>query len=143
MLQLKSVPLKRIVAFQTFLRISWWKTMIQICIEPHFKAFCMMNLQYEIRICQKKYNIGTMTMSIFIRAVIDHMTSYNLNWPKINLWEQYFVFSCALDHILENCIPMIYKIRYILEELYVAVIWIISRLIIYIDQLNTALVTKS
>ena len=35
--------------------------MIQICIEPHFKAFCMMNLQYEIRICQKKYNTGTMT----------------------------------------------------------------------------------
>ena len=30
-----------------------------------------------------------------------------------------------------------YKIRYILEELYVAVIWVLSRLIIYIDQLNT------
>ena len=44
----------------------------------------------------------------------------------------YFVFFCALDHILK----IFYKIRYILEELYVAVIWITSRLIIYIDQLN-------
>ena len=38
-------------------------------------------------------------------------------------------------------VPLIstfYKIRYILEELYVAVIRIISRLIIYIDQLNAA-----
>ena len=33
--------------------------------------------------------------------------------------------------------PMFYKIRYILEKLYVAVIWTISRLIIDIDQLNT------
>ena len=57
---LKSVPLKRIVALQMFLRISRWKTMVQICIEPHFKAFCMMNLQYEMRICQNKYNTSTM-----------------------------------------------------------------------------------
>jgi hypothetical protein len=40
---------------------------------------------------------------------------------------------------LEVYIPTFYKIRYILEELYVAVVWIISRLIIYIDQLNTAI----
>ena len=33
-----------------------------------------------------------------------------------------FFSERTLDHILENCIPMIYKIRYILEELYVAVI---------------------
>ena len=31
-----------------------------------------------------------------------------------------------------------HKIRYILDELYLAVTWIIIRLIIYIDQLNTA-----
>ena len=37
---------------------------------------------------------------------------------------------------LEEYIPAFYNIRYILEELYAAVIWIISRLIIYIDQLN-------
>ena len=37
---------------------------------------------------------------------------------------------------LEVYTPTFYKIRYILEELYVAVIWIISRLIICIDQLN-------
>ena len=37
---------------------------------------------------------------------------------------------------LEEYIPIFYKIRYILEELYVAVIPIISQLIIYIDQLN-------
>ena len=39
--------------------------------------------------------------SIFIRAVKDHMICYNFNWPKIKLWVQYFVFSCALDHILK------------------------------------------
>ena len=43
---------------------------------------------------------------------------------------------------LQEYIPTFYKIRYILEELYVAVMWIISRLIIYIDQLNTATVNK-
>ena len=37
---------------------------------------------------------------------------------------------------LEEYVPTFYKIRDILEDLYVAVIWIISRLIIYIDQLN-------
>jgi hypothetical protein len=37
---------------------------------------------------------------------------------------------------LEEYIPAFYNIRYILEELYAVVIWIISRLIIYIDQLN-------
>ena len=38
-----------------------------------------------------------------LRAVInDHMTCYNLNWPKIKLWVHYFVFSCALDHILKS-----------------------------------------
>ena len=43
---------------------------------------------------------------------------------------------------LDVYIPTFYKIRYILEELYAAVIWIISRLIIYIDQLNRAQVLK-
>ena len=35
--------------------------------------------------------------------------------------------------------PTFYRIRYILEELYVVVIWIISWLKIYIDQLNTGI----
>ena len=39
---------------------------------------------------------------------------------------------------LEEYIPTFYKIRYILEELYVAVMCIISQLIIYIDQMNAA-----
>ena len=38
--------------------------------------------------------------------------------------------------------PIFFKIRYILEELYLAVLWILSRLIIYIDQLNTGLVDQ-
>ena len=42
---------------------------------------------------------------------------------------------------LEEYIPTFYNIRYILEELYVAVISIISRLIIYIDQLNKGVET--
>ena len=40
--------------------------------------------------------------SIFIRAAIDPMTCYNLNWPKIKFWVHYFVFSCSLDHILKR-----------------------------------------
>ena len=39
---------------------------------------------------------------------------------------------------LEEYISTFYRIRYILEEIYVAVMRIISRLIIYIDQLNAA-----
>ena len=39
---------------------------------------------------------------------------------------------------LDEYISTFYKIRYILEELYVAVMRIISQLIICIDQLNTA-----
>ena len=40
--------------------------------------------------------------------------------------------------MLEEFIPTFYKIRYILEDLYVAVMWIMSQLIIYIDQMNAA-----
>ena len=43
---------------------------------------------------------------------------------------------------LEVYIPTFYKIRYILEELYVAIMWIISQLIIYIDQMNAANIVK-
>ena len=43
---------------------------------------------------------------------------------------------------LEVYIWTFYKIRYILQELYVAVMWIISRLTIYINQLSTATVNK-
>ena len=32
-----------------------------MCNMPHFKAFGMMNLQYEIRICQKIHDKGTMS----------------------------------------------------------------------------------
>ena len=42
--------------------------------------------------------------SIFIRVVIDHMTCYNLKWPKIKFWVHYFVFSCTLDHTLKRYI---------------------------------------
>ena len=39
---------------------------------------------------------------------------------------------------MEGYIQIFYKIRFILEELYVAVMWIISQLITYIDQMNAA-----
>ena len=44
--------------------------------------------------------------------------------------------SISYPEKVEEYIPTFYKIRYILEELYVAVLWIISQLIIYIDQMN-------
>ena len=46
--------------------------------------------------------VPSFSWSVFLRAVIDHMICYNLNWPKIKLWVHYFVFSCALDHILKS-----------------------------------------
>ena len=53
------------------------------------------------------------------------------------------LFLCfrSYPELLEVYIPTFYKIRYILEELYVADICFIGQLIIYIDQLNTTLVT--
>ena len=47
-----------------------------------------------------------------------------------------FLWFRAYPEKLQEYIQTFYKIRYILEELYVAVIPIISRLMIYIDQLN-------
>ena len=44
---------------------------------------------------------------------------------------------------LEEYIPTFYKIRYILEELYVAVKWNISRLKMYIDQLNGGILSHT
>ena len=44
-----------------FLRISWWITKVQIGNMPHFKAFGMRNLQYEVETCNKIHNKGTMS----------------------------------------------------------------------------------
>ena len=41
-------------------------------------------------------------VDIYKGCVIDHMTCYNLSWPKIKLWVHYFVFSCTLDCILKS-----------------------------------------
>jgi hypothetical protein len=43
---------------------------------------------------------------------------------------------------VEEYIPTFYKIRYILEDLYAAVMGIISQLIIYIDKMKTAEFSK-
>ena len=48
-----------------------------------------------------------------------------------------FLCSRSYSEKLEVYILKFYKIRYILHELYVVVIWTISQLIICIDQLNT------
>ena len=52
------------------------------------------------------------------------------------------LFLCfrSYSEKLEEYIPTFYKIRYILEELYVAVMWILSPLKMYINQLNEAYV---
>ncbi len=56
---------------------------------------------------------------------------------KIKLWVDYFVFSCALrssyPEKLEEYIPTFYKIKCILEELDIAVMRTISKLIICIE----------
>ena len=48
-----------------------------------------------------------------------------------------FLYFRSYSEKLEEYIPTFYKIRYILEELCIAFIWIISQLIICINQLNT------
>ena len=53
-----------------------------------------------------------------------------------------FLCSRSYPEKLEVYIPKFYKIRYILHELHVAVIWIISQLIICIDQLNTGIIRQ-
>ena len=52
----------------------------------------------------------------------------------------FFLCFRSYPEKLEVCIPAFYKIRCILEESYVAVMWIINRLIIYDDQLTTGYV---
>ena len=53
-----------------------------------------------------------------------------------------FLYFRSYREKLEEYNPTFYKIRYILEKLYVSVIRIISQLIIYIDQLNAGHVPK-
>ena len=48
---------------------------------PHFKAFCMMNLRYEIRICQKIYNKGTITVTILLSGT--DVNLYYVPWIQI------------------------------------------------------------
>ena len=69
------------------------------------------------------------------------MTCYNFNMAKNQVMSALFclfLFFRSYPEKLEVYIAMFYKIRYILQELYVTIMWIIGRLIIYIDQLNTA-----
>ena len=37
---------------------------------PHFKAFGMMNLQYEMRICHKIHDKGTMSIHMTLQVTI-------------------------------------------------------------------------
>ena len=70
---------------------------------------------------------------------MDHMTCYNSKWNQV-MSVLFYLFLSFRSHLvkLKVYIPTFYKITYILEELYVAVLWIISQLIVYIDQLNEA-----
>ena len=52
-------------SFHSFLWISQWKIEIERLNISHFKAFGMINLQYEIRICQIIYNKVTMTAYVW------------------------------------------------------------------------------
>ena len=47
--------------------MSCLKIKVQRCNMPHLKAFGMINLQYEIRICQKIYN--RVTMTVYVKCV--------------------------------------------------------------------------
>ena len=71
-------------------------------IETVKKDSILSPIQMPTYIRRMQSNWAVFSWSIFIRAVIGHMTCYNFNWPKIKLWVHYFVFSCALDHILKS-----------------------------------------
>ena len=78
---------------------AWWQTTHAFCApqdggRPHLLDHVVLTFFSKIK--------AVFSWSIFIRAVIDHMICYDLNWPKIKLWVHYFVFSCALDHNLKN-----------------------------------------
>ena len=59
-------------SFHSFLWISQWKIEVEGLNMSHFKAFGMINLQYEIRICQIIYNKVTMNAYIW----------YELTWIR-------------------------------------------------------------
>ena len=52
-------------SFHSFLWISQWKIEVEGLNMSHFKAFGMINLQYELRICQKINNRVTMIVYVW------------------------------------------------------------------------------
>ena len=87
-----------------FLRICRLITKVQICDMPHFKAFGMRNLQYEIETCHKIYNNGTVCplliqVTIFLsgtditRIYLDRM----LFRPIINSRSSFSYFSTVIQ----------------------------------------------
>ena len=80
-----------------FLEISWWITKIQICNKSHFKAFGMMNLQYEIRICQIIYNKVTMTayVSFDLTCIRRYVRPFSvLAWGNMVIFWTHYLPLC-------------------------------------------------
>ena len=89
--------------------INWWVNILAFLREIYImilinKIFTIICWAFVISLHSAVVYIGSnskaravkpsFSWSIFIRAVIDHMICYNLNWPKIKTWVHYFVFSC-------------------------------------------------
>ena len=84
-----------------------------------------------------KSNMSIESLNTFFTTSGEYISIHSKPWI-ISTTKEKEVTSLQYAVKLELYIPTFYKIRYILEELYVAVMRIISRLIICIDQLNTA-----
>ena len=60
-----------------------------MCNMPQFKAFGMMNLQYEIRICQKSHNKVTILVYVMVRFLMKHTLfdcTYKRNLLFLEKW---------------------------------------------------------
>ena len=69
-----------------FLRIYWWITKVHICNMPHFKAFGMMNLQYEIETCNKIHNKGTMIWWLIQVTIFLSGTDFRIIFLKVQVY---------------------------------------------------------
>ena len=67
----------------------------------HLKAFGMINLQYEIRICQKIYN--KVTMTVYVKCVVRfnaHQTLVNIRYE--NAFCNFTLFEKYIHFMLQN-----------------------------------------
>ena len=94
----------KIIISQIFLGSNPFQTILVLsCTKCN--DFFDVSLRFQLFQCWGKdwlYQLVWYSLFSAGQYVKDHMICYDLNWPKIKLWVNYFVCSCALDHILKS-----------------------------------------